>query len=154
MPARAAALTGTSTKHASRLLDQLARAHLIQAAGTGRYAMHDLLRDYARELAVGHDSGGEQRAALTRLFDYYLHAAAAAMDTLYPAEGDQRPDPAAAAAGVAWLAEPDAARAWLAAEMPSLVAAVAHAAAHGWPGACHPTCRHDFPISGSERSPR
>ncbi len=38
--------------------------------------MHDLLRGYARELA-GADGGrpGGQRAALTRLFDYYLYAA-------------------------------------------------------------------------------
>ena len=31
------------------------------------------------------------RAALTRLFDYYLHTAAAAMDTLFPAELHRRP---------------------------------------------------------------
>ncbi len=46
--------------------------------------MHDLLRAYARELAAAQDADEEQRAALTRLFDYYLHTAAAAMDILYP----------------------------------------------------------------------
>ena len=55
------------------------------------------------------------------------------MDTLYPAERGQRPDPALTGADVAWLAKPDAAGAWLAAELPNLVAAVAHDAAHSWP---------------------
>ena len=61
------------------------------ATGPGRYGMHDLLRAYARELAAQHDGEEEQWAALTRLFDYYLHAAAAAMDALYPAERHHRP---------------------------------------------------------------
>ena len=88
----AAALTGTSLPHARQLLDQLGRKHLIQAAGQSRYAMHDLLRDYARALAAAEGEGrDEQRAALTRLFDYYLQAAAAAMDTLYPAAQHLRP---------------------------------------------------------------
>ena len=50
------------------------------------------------------DSEDERRAALTRLFDYYLHAAAAAMDTLFPAErtaGPASPPPVAPAPPVA-----------------------------------------------------
>jgi tetratricopeptide (TPR) repeat protein len=129
----AAALTGASLKHATKLLDQLRRAHLIQAAGHGRYAMHDLLRDYGRELAAADDRGEEEREALTRLLEYYGHYAAVAMDALYPAEKDQRPQSQPATANMTWLTEPDAARAWLDAELPCLVAVVAHAAAHGWP---------------------
>jgi hypothetical protein len=87
----AAALTRTSVEQARRLLELLARAHLIQAAGPGRYGMHDLLRVYAAEQAAAHDGQDEQRAALTCLFDHYLHTAAAAMDTLYPAESYLRP---------------------------------------------------------------
>ena len=129
----AAALTGTSLRHARQLLDRLGRKHLIQAAGPSRYAMHDLLRDYARELAAADDGEDEQRAALTRLFDYHLQAAAAAMDTLYPAAQHLRPRlPAAAIAPP--LTQPDQARAWLVAELPSLVAVAVHAAGHGWPG--------------------
>jgi hypothetical protein len=90
----AAALTGSRPEQAAGMLDLLARAHLVHAARPGRYGMHDLLRVYARELAAARDSDdGEdwQRAALTRLFDHYLHAAAAAMDTLFPAERHRRP---------------------------------------------------------------
>jgi DNA-binding SARP family transcriptional activator len=64
----AAALTGSTVEQADRVLDVLARAHLILAARPGRYGMHDLLRAYALELAAVHDGEGEQQAALTRLF--------------------------------------------------------------------------------------
>ncbi len=64
----AAALIGTSTEQAKGLLGQLARAHLIQGTRAGRYAMHDLLSAYARELASA-EKGNEWRAALTRLLD-------------------------------------------------------------------------------------
>ena len=128
----AAALTGTGAGQAGQLLDQLIRAHLVHRTAPNRYALHDLLRDYARELAAA-DSAGEQRAALTRLFDHYLHCAAAAMDTLFPAESSQRPDLPVPAADLSWLTDPHAARTWLGDELPSLAAAAAYAAAHGWP---------------------
>jgi DNA-binding SARP family transcriptional activator/Tfp pilus assembly protein PilF len=130
-----AALAATTAVHARRLLDGLARAHLVQAAAPGRYALHDLLRAYARELASIHDGEGEQRAALTRLFDYYLQASAAAMDTLFPAEAANRP----AIAPPAGCALPPvenlaAAREWLDGERANLAATAMHTAAHGWPG--------------------
>jgi len=73
-PYAAAALTGTTLHQAGRLLDQLARAHLIQPAGPGRHGLHDLLRAYARELAADQDTAAERQAALTRLFDHYLYS--------------------------------------------------------------------------------
>src|SRR5262249_25192523 len=45
-PYAAAALAGAALPQARRVLDALARAHLIQPAAPGRYAMHDLLRAY------------------------------------------------------------------------------------------------------------
>jgi DNA-binding SARP family transcriptional activator/tetratricopeptide (TPR) repeat protein len=130
----AAALTSSTSGQAGDVLKLLARTHLIHSAGPGRYAMHDLLRDYARELAAGQDSQDGQRAALTRLFDYYLHTAAAAMDVLYPAELHRRPRiPPSATPGPS-LTDPAVARTWLDAERASLVAVTAHTAAHGWPG--------------------
>ncbi len=93
----AAALAGITVNRADRMLRLLARAHLIRPAGAGRYGMHDLLRDYGAEQAVRDDAELARRAALTRLFDYYLHTAAAAIDTLNPAELHRRPRfPAAA----------------------------------------------------------
>jgi DNA-binding SARP family transcriptional activator/tetratricopeptide (TPR) repeat protein len=131
----AAALAATTTVHSRRMLDALARAHLVQAAAPGRYALHDLLRAYARELASIHDGDGEQRAALTRLFDYYLQASAAAMDTLFPAEADRRPTmPPPVGCALPPLENVTAARDWLDAERANLAATAGHAAGHGWPG--------------------
>jgi DNA-binding SARP family transcriptional activator/Tfp pilus assembly protein PilF len=132
-PYAVAALTGSTPGRAGDVLEVLARAHLIHAAGPGRYAMHDLLRDYARELAAQDGQDG-QRAALTRLFDYCLHTAAAAMDVLYPAELHRRPSIPPSATPAPSLADPAAARAWLDAERATLAAVTAHTTTHGWPG--------------------
>jgi DNA-binding SARP family transcriptional activator/Flp pilus assembly protein TadD len=129
----AAALTASTAAQAGRALEALARAHLVQRAGPDRYAMHDLLRAYARDLAAGHDSQDDQHPALTRLFDFYLHTAAAAMDVLVPAERHCRPRVPLGACQVP-LADQAAAREWLDAERASLVAVVVYAAGHGWPG--------------------
>jgi tetratricopeptide (TPR) repeat protein len=128
-----AALTNTNLDEAKRSLDILERAHLIHLSGPGRYGTHDLLRAYARDLATSQDSEADRQAALTRLFDYYLAAAASARDARTPAERRQGPRlspdfPTPAVANAA------AALAWLDAERPNLVAVCAHTAAHGWPG--------------------
>jgi DNA-binding SARP family transcriptional activator/Tfp pilus assembly protein PilF len=132
-PYAAAALAGVTLERACHLLGQLAQAHLIQPALPDRYGMHDLLRAYACELAVAQDAEDEPRAALTRLFDHYLHTAGFAMGTLFPAEARRRPRLPPSATSAVPVTEPATARAWLAAEQENLVAAVVHAAEHGWP---------------------
>ncbi|RSM69414.1 AfsR family transcriptional regulator [Actinoplanes sp. ATCC 53533] len=117
--AAVAALTGADAGEARRSLGVLVRASLIHAGRGGRYGMHDLLRAYAAELATGHDSAPDRKAALTRLFDHYLAGSVAAMNALYPED--------ATAAGDA-----DAARNWLEAERPNLAATCTYGAAHGW----------------------
>jgi tetratricopeptide (TPR) repeat protein/transcriptional regulator with XRE-family HTH domain len=138
----AAALTGISLRPVRRLLDRLARAHLIQAAGPSRHAMHDLLRDYARELAAADNEGHGVREALTRLLDYYLHTAAAANELLYGPESQLRSRPGPLTVIAPRLAEPAAARAWLTAELPCLAAVVGIAATQGW-------ARHAIDLSAS-----
>jgi tetratricopeptide (TPR) repeat protein/transcriptional regulator with XRE-family HTH domain len=145
----AAALVGTAPEQARRLLDQLSRAHLIHSTGPDRWAMHDLLRAYARDLAQNGDPGARNsepggqngdlaasratRPALSRLLDHYLYTAALAMDALEPAEQHRRPriDPPGTAAPP--VTSPDAARGWLDAERENLTTAAAYAADHGWP---------------------
>jgi DNA-binding SARP family transcriptional activator/tetratricopeptide (TPR) repeat protein len=133
-PYAAAALTGTTIQQARRAIDVLAHAHLLSAAAPGRRGMHDLLRGYASELAAAEDDEDERQAALTRLFNHYLHTAATAMDTLFPAEHDRRPRIPRPPTPAPPLAEPAAARGWLDSERAALVAASVHTAAHGWPG--------------------
>lgn len=129
-----AAMAGVTANLAERLLERLAQAHLIQRSGLGRYLMHDLLRAYTLELVAAEGGGQEERQALTRLFDYYLHAAASAMDTLLPGERYTRPRLPTSASLGSLLKDPAAARAWLDSERASLVAIVAYAARHGWHG--------------------
>ncbi|HEY3733005.1 MAG TPA: tetratricopeptide repeat protein [Streptosporangiaceae bacterium] len=129
----AAALAGTTLGQAGQLLGLLARAHLIQPAG-GRYGMHDLLRAYAAGQAAARDTEEARRAALTRLFDYYLATCAAAMDCLALAERHHRPDPPPAGTPVPGFGDPAAARAWLDTELATLVAVATYTVSHGWPG--------------------
>jgi tetratricopeptide (TPR) repeat protein len=129
----AAALTGTSHQQASALLAQLASLHLLQPAAPGRYRLHDMLRDYARELAARPGTPDDPHAALSRLIDHYLHASNAAAGVLNPAAQQELPacDPPDAPAPAP--VDPAAARVWLEAELASLVAVTAHAAEHGSP---------------------
>ncbi|MEN3362579.1 MAG: hypothetical protein V7637_6561, partial [Mycobacteriales bacterium] len=127
----AAALAGVPLAEADRLLGVLADAHLIQpTAAPGRYGMHDLLRAYAAGLIGSEDPAADRAAALTRLLDYYLATAAAAMDLRYPAESRYRPRIRPAATPAPPLPDAAAAQAWLDRERPALVAAV-HAASYG-----------------------
>jgi tetratricopeptide (TPR) repeat protein len=128
-----AALTCGDLPAAETHLKDLCRDHLLQQNTTGRYTFHDLVRAYATSRTSDEDPPLERRAALTRLFDYYLATAATAMDTLYPAETDRRPRIPAPATPTPDLTDPDTARSWLDTERPTLVAVAAHTATHGWP---------------------
>jgi tetratricopeptide (TPR) repeat protein/transcriptional regulator with XRE-family HTH domain len=130
----AASLAGTSAARAGQLLGVLARAHLIQPTGAGRYGLHDLLRAYAARLAAADDQDETRHAAQTRLFDYYLAGCAAAMDFLAPAERHHRPDPPPAGAPLPQFDERADALAWLDGELETLAAVATYTAAHGWPG--------------------
>ena len=129
----AAALVAADIGITREQLRALAAEHLVLPSGTDRYALHDLVRAYATEQARDEERPSERRAALTRLVDHYLHSAAAAMDTLYPAERHRRPRLAPRAEPLPDVAHPDAALAWLDAERPTLVAICAYCAANGWP---------------------
>jgi DNA-binding SARP family transcriptional activator/tetratricopeptide (TPR) repeat protein len=133
-PYATAALTGTTVPEARRALDVLERAHLLSPSASGRHGMHDLLRGYAREVTAVADEEDDRDAALTRLFDYYLHTAAAAMNTLFPATRHRRPHIPSPATPVPALADPAGAQDWLDAERATLVAVAGHAAVHRWPG--------------------
>ena len=129
----AAALAGSTLPEAGQLLNQLARAHLIQPAAPGRHRLHDLLRSYARELAAG-EGANEGRAALARLLDYYLHAAATAMNSAFPADRTRRPAVLPARTPAPALDSRGEALTWLAGERENLIAVAVHAARYGRPG--------------------
>jgi tetratricopeptide (TPR) repeat protein len=130
----AAALAGTDLSTAQAWLDHLLADQLLQQATPGRYSFHDLVRAYAAGRAHDEDRRQDRHAALTRLFDHYLAAAAAAMNALHPAEAHRRPSVPPPAGPSPDLTDPDTARAWLDTERPTLVAVAAHTATHGWFG--------------------
>lgn len=130
----AAALTGTDLNTVRTWIDNLRRDHMLQQTSPHRYTFHDLVRAYAAGRAQDQDPPAERRAARTRLFDHYLATAAAAMNTLYPADAHRRPQVPAAGTPAPDLTDPDAAIAWLDTERPTLVAVAAHTATRGWPG--------------------
>ncbi len=130
----AAALIGTTVDQAADLLEQLARAYLMRQVTPGRYGMHDLLHAYAAEQAAAVDAEPNRQQALTGLFDHYLRAAAAAIDTLFPADTARRAGTPPPGGVIPPVADPGAARAWLDAHRATLVAVAAYTADHGWPG--------------------
>jgi DNA-binding SARP family transcriptional activator/Flp pilus assembly protein TadD len=123
-----AALTGVTITQARDVLALLARAHLVQPAGAGRYGMHDLLRAYASHLAEAYDGGAAQDVALAGLYDYYLGTASSAMDVLVPAEKHFRPRVPPVGTPAPQVASPAEARAWLDAERATIIAVAVHAA--------------------------
>ncbi len=129
--AAAAALSGADLPEARRRLDALVRAHLVEPVDADRYGQHDLLRAYAAQLAEQRDAPTSRQAALTRLLDHYLTCSTAAAQLLTPAQRPVVPSPGGSAPGPFPAA--GAARAWLDGHRPTLVAAIAFAAGHGWP---------------------
>ncbi len=119
-----AAMAGTALRDTRRALDVLVRAHLVDEPSGGRYQPHDLLRVYAAELA---QTAGDTTGPLTRLLDYYLAAASAAMDVIAPHEAERMPKVAAPTAESPVFDGYDAAFRWLGHERANLLAATHHA---------------------------
>jgi DNA-binding SARP family transcriptional activator len=128
----ATSLAGVPPATARRALAELTGAHLLTEHSPGRYALHDLLRAYAAELAAATDPESGRRAALGRVLDHYLHTAHAAALVLSPL----RP-PIALAGGQAGapperLDGQEQVMAWFEAEDHVLASAIAKAADHGF----------------------
>jgi tetratricopeptide (TPR) repeat protein len=114
---------------AEPLLERLVDAQLLQTRSAGRYQFHDLLRLYARELAVQAFPEPERIAALERALRFYTATAWHTLSLLRP--GDHRltsVDPHWAD-GALPLADPAGALTWLQEERPNLLSAAAQAAA-------------------------
>jgi len=82
----AAALADMELSSTTGQLRQLYCEHLLQRAAPERYALHDLVRAFAAARARDEDSPPARRAALTRLFDFYLVVATAAANRLHPVD--------------------------------------------------------------------
>ncbi|MFE6093261.1 BTAD domain-containing putative transcriptional regulator [Streptomyces massasporeus] len=126
-----AAATNSREREAERALDRLVEVALLQETGWGRYAPHDLVRDFARELAARPGAGDAHRAAVARALDWYRNRLARCAAALRPGPG-RAPEPPGDAAAFADAAE---ALAWGDTEAANLVSlADTGAAGHLGPG--------------------
>jgi tetratricopeptide (TPR) repeat protein len=121
-----AALAGVEVSQARLALDRLTGANLLDVRPGGRYAPHDLLRLYARELAEARDEPADRQAAVGRVLTYYADGVDAAARRIYPHMQRLPRDPSARE-----FPTGAAAATWLDAERRNLVDAVLAAAAAG-----------------------
>lgn len=127
----AAALAGWKTADVVGALETLARAHLVEERGAGRYACHDLLRRYAADRAREEEVASDREAARHRLFDWYLATAQAATTVRYP-QFLRLPEAAQApSVRVEPFENPAAAQAWLTDERANLAGTVRYTGEHG-----------------------
>jgi tetratricopeptide (TPR) repeat protein len=120
----AAALLDLSADQVEDLLEGLVDVNLLEAVSPGRYRLHDLLRDFARELAAQTCSPADCSQAVAGMVGWYVHSTAAATDHLNTRRVrwglDQVPAPSTAIA----FADRDGAWRWLLAERINLAAAI------------------------------
>jgi tetratricopeptide (TPR) repeat protein len=129
--ARPAAAAVAAEPDASRLLDVVCAAHLLQDAGPDRYRFHDLLRAYAAERAAVEEAPAERAAAVSRVVTWYLHTADAAGSTLNPHRQRLVVDSPAPGWPPVTFADREEALAWCEAERSNLVTTVRRAAEEG-----------------------
>ena len=92
-------VAGAAAERVEPVLEELVDAHLVEETAPGRYRMHDLIRQYASDLADDHS---EVEAALRRVLDHVL-AQAVAHDRLLPSPQRPQPEPGDPAEAMAWF---------------------------------------------------
>lgn len=125
--AAVASILDTPPDVVDKLLDRLRDAHLVSEPAVGRYALHDLLRDYAAACSAVEDGEDCQAATLDRLAGWYTRWVDPAVRLLYPEvvrlrEPDERDHV---------FADRETAVAWLDAESRNIVATVVAAGKAG-----------------------
>jgi DNA-binding SARP family transcriptional activator len=120
----AASLAGVPLPAAGRTLRELVSARLVDEPVAGRFALHDLLREYAAERAQLTGTEASRRAALQRMLDHYLHTALAAATCLEPQEARLTPARSVRGAVVGRFADRREAADWFQAERLALLASI------------------------------
>ncbi|MEU6409467.1 BTAD domain-containing putative transcriptional regulator [Microbispora sp. NPDC046933] len=124
-PELVSALLGEPVDAAERALDRLARAHLLEISGLGRYRPHDLVRLFTIELADARLTPEARKDALLGALGFFGATARHASTVLDP-HRVQLPWPGVPQRPLA-LGTADEARNWLEEELADVVAAAAQA---------------------------
>ncbi|MFG2583689.1 NB-ARC domain-containing protein [Streptomyces malaysiensis] len=123
-----AALGAVPVADARRHLDALYDDHLIDEQPGGRYQLHDLLRDYARDLAARERVRMDDVRTITRVCAYYLAALADANSHIVRAGADALPPPDdASEVETPRLESRTAALEWLENERPNILTCIQRA---------------------------
>ncbi|MFE0254673.1 BTAD domain-containing putative transcriptional regulator [Streptomyces sp. NPDC059010] len=125
-----AGLPGSETRAVLRALENL---HLVEQHEPGRWRMHDLVHLYAADRGRQDLAPADRDAALRRLIGFYLHTACVTrrlMQVSVMPPGLDDPEPGCRPQPLNTQAE---AVAWLAAELPNLLAVQQLAAQCRWP---------------------
>lgn len=128
--AAAASLAALPVARTRQALNELVAGSLAGTGDSGRYWLHDLLRDYATERAAQLPER-EQAEARTRMFDHYLHTSVHAWHKVATAPPWPSVRPQAECSVVVPPADLDAANDWFAAERAVLLQIATHAVAVG-----------------------
>jgi tetratricopeptide (TPR) repeat protein len=130
--AAAASLTALPPAAVGAALRELERKNLLHQRMPGRFGMHDLVRLYAKELAMHDHAAAEQDRTLRRLVDFYLHSAFAGDRLLYPHRAPVRLEPPHPGCHPLDFAGEADVLDWFAAEHANLVAAQQAAMERHW----------------------
>ncbi|PBC71060.1 DNA-binding SARP family transcriptional activator [Streptomyces sp. TLI_235] len=119
-PEAAAALLGEPLDRAMDLLDSLVDSHLLETHDGSRYRFHDLLGEFAGDLARREEPEAERDAAVLRLLAWYVHAVTRARDLTVPSAPAITPSPEPSLAPLPLFGDTEEALAWYGSEMPAL----------------------------------
>lgn len=121
---------------ADRVIDGLRGYHMLEEPISGRFRCHDLLREYAKELASLEESAPTQRAIMHRLLDYYLYVAAQADSILFPHRRRLEVETTYTPAEPPAVTNRREAQAWIDAEWQNILGLIQYAAISGFHEHC------------------
>ncbi|MEO3749961.1 tetratricopeptide repeat protein [Streptomyces sp. B6B3] len=132
-PHAASCLAGLDLHTTEHILEDLLNFHIIQEPAPHRYRLHDLLREFATNLAVAEETDEERKEAVDRLLDFYLIAADVADRITYPHRARiETPADYATNTPLGWDDRADAHQ-WLVSERMNLIAVAEQAWVAGPP---------------------
>ena len=130
--ATAASLAGLPRTEVKLLLTELTSASLIVEATPGRYTLHDLLRAFAVEQSGTNGTPPQQRAAIRRMLDHFVHSGFAAARLIYPQREPITLAPTASGVSPERFDDHHEAFQWFLTEYPALLATVGKATEFGF----------------------
>ena len=132
----AAALGDCTLAEAEKSVNALLDHHLLVRDHAGLFRFHDLIREYAAVRAAQDDPASEQRRAVGRLLDFYLHTADRADRVLHPLR-HRRPVSVTRPPAVSPpLGTQDDAAGWMESEWRNILQVARYAGKHEWKRQC------------------